>query len=325
MPCWAYLVGRMLTEPRVLIFGDFCFNVPTRELLRIGNDRPATPVSLGSRAAEILLLFLGKPGELVSKNEIMDAVWPGTAVEESNLTVQISALRRALGLSCIQTVPGRGYRWTLNVLAVEGTDAGRLFATPGVATPVRAGNASNAAWPARGLLPAALPLTAIVDSGAPHWRFDGIGIPALLFPSMYALPAPACVQDARTIAEQITQKWEQAVNAGDAAALTALYTKDAALLPHGIPTPQIGEISIRRYFDDFVRIARRNLTLLVTESKMLSPDGVFMAGTWSADVAGKNGGAGTHVCGTYSSIFVREGSDWRCRADNWNEISRPEK
>ena len=72
------------------------------------NDRPATPVSLGSRAAEILLLFLGKPGELVSKNEIMDAVWPGTAVEESNLTVQISALRRALGLNCIQTVPGRG-------------------------------------------------------------------------------------------------------------------------------------------------------------------------------------------------------------------------
>ena len=96
MPCWAYLVGRMLTEPRVLIFGDFCFNVPTRELPRIGNDRPATPVSLGSRAAEILLLFLRKPGELVSKNEIMDAVWPGTAVEESNLTVQISALRRAL-------------------------------------------------------------------------------------------------------------------------------------------------------------------------------------------------------------------------------------
>ena len=213
----------------------------------------------------------------------------------------------------------------MNVLPVEWTDAGRLFATPEMPAPGRVENASNAAWPARGLLPAALPLTAIVDSGAPHWRFDGTGIPALLFPFMYALPAPAFVQDARMIAEQITRKWEHAVNAGDAAALTALYTKDAALLPHGIPTPQIGEISIRRYFDDFVKITRRNLSLLVTESKMLSPDGVFMVGTWSADVAGKNGGAGTHVCGTYSSIFVREGSDWRCRADNWNEISRPEK
>jgi ketosteroid isomerase-like protein len=78
---------------------------------------------------------------------------------------------------------------------------------------------------------------------------------------------------------------EQAVNAGDAAVLTALYTKDAALLPDGIATPQIGEISIRRYFDDFVKITRRNLSLLVTESKMLSPDGVFMVGTWSAEVA----------------------------------------
>jgi DNA-binding winged helix-turn-helix (wHTH) protein/ketosteroid isomerase-like protein len=325
MPCWAYLVGRMLTAPRVLIFGDFRFNVPTRELLRIGNDRSATAVSLGSRAAEILLLFLRKPGELVSKNEIMDAVWPGTAVEESNLTVQISALRRALGVSCIQTVPGRGYRWTLNVVAVDGTDAGRLFATPGMPTPVRVENASNAAWPPRGLLPAALPLTPIVDSGAPHRRFDGIAIPALLFPFMCALPAPAFVQDARPIAEQITRKWEQVVNAGDAAALTALYTKDAALLPHGIATPQIGETSIRRYYDDFVKITRRNLSLLVTESKMLSPDGVFMVGTWSAEVAGENGGAGTHRCGTYSSIFVREGSDWLCRADSWNEIRRPAK
>jgi ketosteroid isomerase-like protein len=186
-------------------------------------------------------------------------------------------------------------------------------------------HASNAAWLPRGLLRAAQPLTPIVESGAPHRRFDGIGIPALLFPFMYALPAPAFVQDARPIAEQITRKWEQVVNAGDAAALTALYTKDAALLPHGIATPQIGEISIRRYFDDFVKITRRNLSLLVTESKMLSPDGVFMVGTWSADVAGENGGAGTQLCGTYSSIFVREGSDWRCRADTWNEIRRPAK
>jgi uncharacterized protein (TIGR02246 family) len=142
---------------------------------------------------------------------------------------------------------------------------------------------------------------------------------------MYALAAPAFAHDARMIAEQITQKWVQAVNAGDAAALAALYTKDAALLPPGIATPQIGETSIRKYFDDFIKIARCNLSLLVTESKMLSPDSVFMVGSWSADVLGKSGGAGTHLTGTYSSIFVREGSDWRCRADTWNEIPLPAK
>src|SRR5215468_5442124 len=107
----------MLLASRCVVFGDFRFNVPTRELLRIENHGSETPVSLGSRAADLLHLFLHRPGELITKSEIMDAVWPNMAVEESNLTVQISALRRALGVgrngaSYIQTVPGRGYRFT---------------------------------------------------------------------------------------------------------------------------------------------------------------------------------------------------------------------
>jgi DNA-binding winged helix-turn-helix (wHTH) protein/uncharacterized membrane protein HdeD (DUF308 family) len=107
----------MLLTSHCVVFGDFRFNVPTRELLRIGNHGPATPVALGSRAADLLHLFLDRPGELITKSEIMDAVWPNMAVEESNLTVQISALRRALGGSrdgarYIRTVPGRGYRFT---------------------------------------------------------------------------------------------------------------------------------------------------------------------------------------------------------------------
>jgi uncharacterized protein (TIGR02246 family) len=317
----------MLAAPKVLIFGDFRFNVPTRELLRVETDRSATPVFLGSRASEILLVFLRKPGELVSKNEIMDAVWPDTAVEESNLTVQISALRRALGVSCIQTVPGRGYRWTLSVVGVDQIDADRLFATPRVPTPVSVENASNAACPPRGLLPAALPPTPIGESGAPHSRFGEVGITALPCTFWCALVARAFAQDARTIAEQITQTWAQTVNAGDAAALTALYTKDAALLPPGIATPLIGETRIRKYYDDFVKNTRRgrSVSVLVTESKMLSPDSVFMVGTWSADAPGENGGAGRHLFGTYSSIFVREGSDWLCGADTWHEIPPPAK
>ncbi len=110
----------LLTSQRIsqcVVFGDFRFNMPTRELLRMGEHGSATPVALGSRAADLLHLFLDRPGELITKSEIMDAVWPNMAVEESNLTVQISALRRALGGSrsgarYIQTVPGRGYRFT---------------------------------------------------------------------------------------------------------------------------------------------------------------------------------------------------------------------
>jgi DNA-binding winged helix-turn-helix (wHTH) protein/uncharacterized membrane protein HdeD (DUF308 family) len=110
----------MLLASRCVNFGDFRFNVPTRELLRVENQGSATPISLGSRAADLLHLFLHRPGELITKSEIMDAVWPNTAVEESNLTVQISALRRALDgggnrASYIQTVPGRGYRFTPRV------------------------------------------------------------------------------------------------------------------------------------------------------------------------------------------------------------------
>jgi adenylate cyclase len=111
----------MSTESRFFIFGDFRFEVPARRLLRIGDDGATTPIPLGLRAAEILLVFLERPGELITKNEIMEAVWRDTVVEESNLTVQISALRRALDVdgaseTCIQTVPRRGYRFTLQVI-----------------------------------------------------------------------------------------------------------------------------------------------------------------------------------------------------------------
>jgi DNA-binding winged helix-turn-helix (wHTH) protein len=124
----------MLSTSHILTFGDFRFDTSTRELSRSIDAGSSKPIPLGSRAAELLLLFLRRPGDLVTKNEIMDAVWPNTAVEESNLPVQISAVRRALGdsgaASSIQTVPGRGYRFALSVTnADETVDA----AAPGLA------------------------------------------------------------------------------------------------------------------------------------------------------------------------------------------------
>jgi len=90
-------------------FGPFRL-LPTQFLL-LEEDKQ---VSLGSRALEILTVLLERPGELVSKQELMARVWPNVFVEPANLTVHISALRRALGDGrdgnrFIINVPGRGY------------------------------------------------------------------------------------------------------------------------------------------------------------------------------------------------------------------------
>jgi adenylate cyclase len=99
-------------------FGNFRLNRRSGELRRTDHDG-SLPVVIGRRALDVLCVLLDRPGHLVTKQEIMNAVWPGLAVEDNNLTVQISALRRILDRdadrSCIQTDPGRGYRFVLPV------------------------------------------------------------------------------------------------------------------------------------------------------------------------------------------------------------------
>src|SRR5215469_16486865 len=96
-------------------FGPFRF-FPARQLLLEGE----TPVRLGSRALDILAALVERPGELVSKDEFVARVWPNTIVEESNLKVNVAALRSALGEGrlgrrYIATVSGRGYRFVAPV------------------------------------------------------------------------------------------------------------------------------------------------------------------------------------------------------------------
>jgi TolB-like protein/DNA-binding winged helix-turn-helix (wHTH) protein len=103
-----------------LLFGNFRLEPRTGRLFRRDAAGDWEPVPIGLRAVDVLRVLLKSPGEVVSKDAIMDAVWPGIAVEQSNLTVQIAALRRVLdegrsGESCIQTVQGRGYRIDLGV------------------------------------------------------------------------------------------------------------------------------------------------------------------------------------------------------------------
>jgi len=96
----------------IFLFEGFRFHHGDRELFRLDAAGNRSAVSIGSRALDLLGLLVEQPGKLVSKSEIIDAVWGGSTVEEANLTVQISALRCILDLgpeknSCIQTGPGR--------------------------------------------------------------------------------------------------------------------------------------------------------------------------------------------------------------------------
>jgi len=73
------------------------------------------PAVLGARAFDVLLALVERAGELVGKNELLDIVWPDVVVEENNLQVQISTLRKLLGPEAIATIPGRGYRFTVRI------------------------------------------------------------------------------------------------------------------------------------------------------------------------------------------------------------------
>ena len=70
------------------------------------------PVPLGGRAYDLLLALIENRDRVVSKQELLSRVWGNQIVEENNLTVQIAALRKAIGVGAIATVSGRGYRFT---------------------------------------------------------------------------------------------------------------------------------------------------------------------------------------------------------------------
>jgi predicted ATPase/DNA-binding winged helix-turn-helix (wHTH) protein len=70
--------------------------------------------ALGARAFEVLNVLIERRDRAVTKDELLDLVWTGVVVQENNLQVQVSALRKLLGANAIATIPGRGYRFTLN-------------------------------------------------------------------------------------------------------------------------------------------------------------------------------------------------------------------
>lgn len=100
------------THGKIIRFGRFCVLPQARQLLIDGQS-----VELGSRAFDLLLVLIEEPGTLITKDEIIRRVWPNRVVEESNLKMQMSALRRILNADrhVIKTVHGRGYVFTSKV------------------------------------------------------------------------------------------------------------------------------------------------------------------------------------------------------------------
>ena len=112
-----------LAKGGVFLFEVFRLDRQARTLFRRDKAGAFVPIAIGSRAFEVLDVLVGRAGDLVSRDEFMAAVWPATAVEDTNLNMQIAALRRVLDegradSSCIQTVPGRGYRFVAPVTRV---------------------------------------------------------------------------------------------------------------------------------------------------------------------------------------------------------------
>ncbi len=114
--------------PSLYRFAGFRLDTRNRELRE--GDGP--PIALTAKAFDTLCVLLENRHRVLSKDELLAAVWPGRVVEENNLSQAISALRRALGTDAsdhryLVTVPGRGYRFVADV--DEGDPAGAIVAS----------------------------------------------------------------------------------------------------------------------------------------------------------------------------------------------------
>jgi predicted ATPase/DNA-binding winged helix-turn-helix (wHTH) protein len=114
-------------DTALLLLARFELQPAERRLLVDGH-----PARLGARAFNLLHALAERPGHLVSKQDLMDAVWHDLVVTDNNIQQQVSALRKLLGAHAIETVPGVGYRFVADVDTI-----------PPAAVPVRAAPKTN--------------------------------------------------------------------------------------------------------------------------------------------------------------------------------------
>src|SRR5262249_50744103 len=124
-----FLIGMIDQKRPIYEFDEFRLDAEKRQLFRAGELVP-----IYSRAFDLLLMLVQNAGRDITKDEILETVWPGQILEESNLTVNISSVRKALGERAtnpryLVTLPGRGYRFVANVRESQGGNSGFLISS----------------------------------------------------------------------------------------------------------------------------------------------------------------------------------------------------
>src|SRR6266446_8694940 len=151
--------------PAIIDFGHFRIVPHRRELLADGR-----PIRLGGRTFDVLMTLIEGQGAIVSKEALMNRVWPNRIVEESSLQVQISALRNAFGADreLIRTISGRGYQFIGEIRAVAASPHTQAVAGTAVAAPAATRPPTNLAEPVSELIGRDVEFEEILDLTAAH-------------------------------------------------------------------------------------------------------------------------------------------------------------
>jgi adenylate cyclase len=273
----------------VCLFGEYQLDRRNGVLFRKDERGVFAALAVGARALEILGVLIERPGEVISRAEIMAAVWPQTVVEDSNLNVQIAALRRILDVgrangSCIQTIPGRGYRFVVPVTraelptplssgaagSVEGRPHARYPAAPRRPR-IKPHNARTILHASLAIVAGALSLFALVSAASNSYRPQPGVAGSQQRVSIVVLPFVDLSddRDGRNLADALTEDLTT-----DLSALTGVrvVSRNTAFTYRGRPagTKQIGdELQVRYVLEGSVR---RSANLLHVNAQLVDAE-----------------------------------------------------